>query len=40
VNAEVIAQGLSAFNPERAAFHAGRVNPSRKKKTVRKKREQ
>lgn len=25
VNADVIAQGLSAFNPERAAFHAGRV---------------
>ncbi len=24
VNADVIAQGLSAFNPERAAFHAGR----------------
>jgi hypothetical protein len=22
-NADVIAQGLSAFNPERAAFHAG-----------------
>lgn len=25
VNADVIAQGLSAFNPERAAFHAGRI---------------
>jgi len=25
VNADVIAQGLSAFQPERAAFHAGRV---------------
>lgn len=25
VNADVIAQGLSAFNPERAAFYAGRV---------------
>lgn len=25
VNADTIAQGLSAFNPERAAFHAGRV---------------
>jgi predicted ABC-type ATPase len=25
VNADVIAEGLSAFNPERAAFHAGRV---------------
>ncbi|BCG46029.1 hypothetical protein GEOBRER4_n0806 [Citrifermentans bremense] len=25
VNADVIAQGLSAFNPERAAFQAGRV---------------
>ena len=25
VNADVIAQGLSAFQPESAAFHAGRV---------------
>jgi predicted ABC-type ATPase len=25
VNADTIAQGLSAFNPEKAAFHAGRV---------------
>lgn len=25
VNADIIAQGLSAFNPERAAFQAGRV---------------
>ena len=25
VNADVIAQGLSAFQPERAAFHAGRI---------------
>lgn len=25
VNADTIAQGLSAFNPERAAFHAGRI---------------
>ena len=25
VNADTIAAGLSAFNPERAAFHAGRV---------------
>jgi predicted ABC-type ATPase len=25
VNADVIAQGLSAFNPERAAIHAGRI---------------
>lgn len=25
VNADTIAQGLSAFNPEKAAFHAGRI---------------
>src|SRR3989338_1309894 len=25
VNADIIAQGLSAFQPEAAAFHAGRV---------------
>ena len=25
VNADTIAQGLSAFNPEGAAFHAGRI---------------
>src|SRR3970040_3036974 len=25
VNADVIAQGLSAFQPETAAFHAGRI---------------
>jgi predicted ABC-type ATPase len=25
VNADTIAQGLSAFNPENAAFHAGRI---------------
>jgi predicted ABC-type ATPase len=25
VNADVIAQSLSAFNPEHAAFHAGQV---------------
>lgn len=25
VNADTIAQELSAFNPEKAAFHAGRV---------------
>jgi len=25
VNADTIAAGLSAFNPEKAAFHAGRV---------------
>jgi predicted ABC-type ATPase len=29
VNADLIAQGLSGFQPEGAVFHAGRVMPER-----------
>jgi predicted ABC-type ATPase len=35
VNADTIAQGLSAFNPERAAFHAGRIMLTRLRQLAR-----